>query len=92
MCIIVDNMPFINDKLKTNISMNNIKYIESIYIQPVIIGIIGNIEIRIDSKNTEPIILILWWNGHYVHAHDDYNFNSMDPYMFYSHNHQWSWQ
>ena len=40
-----------NDELKTNTIKNDMKHIGSIYFQPVIIGMIGNIEIRIDSNN-----------------------------------------
>ena len=40
-----------NDELKTNTIKNDMKHIASIYFQTVIIGMIGNIEIRIDSNN-----------------------------------------
>ena len=40
-----------NDELKTNTIKNAMKHIASIYFQTVIIGMIGNIEIRIDSNN-----------------------------------------
>ena len=42
-----------NDDVKTNAIKNDMKHIESIYYQPMIIGMIGNIEIRIDSNNID---------------------------------------
>ena len=42
-----------NNELKTNTIKNDMKHIESIYFQPMIIGMIGNIEIRIDSNNID---------------------------------------
>ena len=42
-----------NNELKTNTIKNDMKHIASIYFQPVIIGMIGNIEIRIDSNNID---------------------------------------
>ena len=48
-----------NDELKTNTIKNDMKHIGSIYYQAVIIGMIENIEIRIDSNNIDSVIVIL---------------------------------
>ena len=42
-----------NDEVKTNTIKNDMKHIESIYFQPAILGMIENIEIRIDSNNID---------------------------------------
>ena len=42
-----------NDELKTNTIKNDMKRIGSIYFQSMIIGMIGNTEIRIDSNNID---------------------------------------
>ena len=48
-----------NNEVKTNTIKNDMKHIESIYYQPMIIGMVGNIEIRIDSNNIDSMIVIL---------------------------------
>ena len=53
-----------NDELKTNTIKNDMKHIESIYFQTVIIGMIGNIEIRIDSNNIDCMIVISMMKYH----------------------------
>ena len=47
------------DEVKTNTIKNDMKHIGSIYFQPAILGMIGNIEIRIDSNNIDVVIVIL---------------------------------
>ena len=47
-----------NNELKTNTMMNDMKHIGFIYFQPMIIGMIENIEIRIDSNNIDSMIVI----------------------------------
>ena len=42
-----------NYELKTNTIKNDMKHIGSIYFQSMIIGMIGNTEIRIDSNNID---------------------------------------